>query len=1206
MNEYLDDAIFGVITSGVTAISQRNASVLDVTISALQEDIAKRQGDADYWRDLGRQDIADDITRIQNLLRQFVTLFNVYFRYLTDTGGSGTPPYVDWADEYNSFLGASPKTIVSGSQVPSGINQNSLEYITWQRLKNILTTGQTGTPSAPTPPQQPPQQTQQQTPQGSFLSGAIGQTSLTIPVDNAKECMFYIETREVDPAGTRSIIIGNNTYTIKNPPVLEFRLWRCCNWDIPKQIDSCGNFPITTPDSEKYLKDKSHVIVPWTRLVTGKLSYTLQNCQGLQTKKVNYNYWYASNEVWDSFLSITKNYNIIVLDGQNTANCAPDFRAYRPFSDSVRQYSLVNLQEHLISRTLDPTVYGKYPNNRGKELRGAYATSLGTLCTAAYNKQFVDPHGDIGTIFGSKKNSSLPDNFDRIFAYNSPDWFDYTDLGFISHVEAVYRGNTNANGNNSISEWYSNGSLTSQFLFISDIGYFDTPVVERTSWPYVDPLSSNPTDKLFPLVPSVKAKVSGEIACQGSQITPTGYNCNKPFNELANGGAFNWTLKEAPVNVYRDVSDGTNAYNQTTRKYTGLQETGRFDGSVKIAAGQTFKIFEGGGSVLQFNNSIPDVPNVQVPGKPCFVGTERTYKIDIKRQQKVYIELNCVGVGKVWYKSAPNEKPKSASEAMFEMGDWNTDSVKGPYVTQMILGGATSSAGLPVGQYPGAILEESTGQYYIWKDVYVPFLNSNDFNDRDFKTILGNTITLNKNGVGCAPSFEQCAKSEPHVDPNNICGCTEYIIETCDDVYDSFTYTDFMGRETYVKEYRVAKEFPFDSRVPLRLKATERISSTVLSGRPECNPSPVRMHHPFLFGADVLTGIKKNIVFGLFNGLQSPNCYLTSSVQPSASKEYYYDITDCDSCTTKPYYAIAYGHYEGSGSTSIGYDYSDSATKAIYSQYRLLALEHPETRFKFYDLGTETTPKGIYVINFYRDGLSHRIDPGNFQINLAGLSGSAFANNVHTGSNVQISGSSPTILSLIDNSGDVDESKFCLEDPYSYYDIVSGSLSNGVHDSGTGSISTNTNITTYGRVYPNIGVVVLNGDKFDSVLGFNSVTGSNIAGDNAWKLHTSISGAASLGNPIKARNVRTKTTNHYFVRVPTTEANYSTNPTYVIHEGEKRGELKYECFVHDPVTYITSVGLYNDKQELLAVAKLSRPIQKTPDNDVLIKIRLNW
>lgn len=1189
MNEYLDDIMFGIVTSGITAITEKNSSVLDASITALQEDIAKKQGDVDYWIEQGRQDIANDIIRIQNIERQFATLFNVYFRYLTDTGGTGTPPYVDWIDEYNSFLGTSPKTIVSGSQMPSGTSETSLEYLTWQRLKNTLTTGQTGTPTPkPTP----------SAPQINTLSGATTQTGLTIPIDNAWLCLFYIETREVDPGGTRNIIIGNNTYSIKNPPVLEMRLWRCCGIDVPKRVDSCGNFPFSTPNSEKYVKEERHIIVPWTRIVTGKLSYTLQDCQGLQTKKVNYNYWYDSNEVWENFLSITNNYNIVIPDGQNAASCAVDNNAYYPFGTQYRQYYLSNLRDHLVSRTIDTTVYGQYPNNRGKALRGAYVTELDSVCLNVNNPNYIASHGDIGAVIGAKKGTNLPDNFDRVFAYKAPVWFDYTNIGLMSHVEAVYRGNTSYNNNGSISEWYLRGSLTSEFLLISDINYFDNPVVDRTSWPYVDPLSSNPNDKLYPLVPSVKAKGGGEIACQGTQITPTGYDCARPFNELKTGGAFNWTLRETSTSVFRDIEDFSNAYDSANKKFVGLTTNNTFDGSVKIASGQTFKIFEGGGSVLRFNN-FTDVPNVQVPGHPCHVGTQRTYKIDIKRQQKFYITAYCVGWGDVPYFSKPTDSPKAAFDSKFDNGNFNLPATRGPYVQQMVKGGA----GTTMGAYPGAILEESTGQWYIWKEVFTPFLDANG--NRDFVSILGHTISLNKNGVGCQPTREECARTEPQVDPNNVCGCTEFIIETCDDVYDSFTYSDFMGKQTYIKEYRIAKEFPVDPQYRW-LKATERIYSTVLSGRPECNPSPVRMHHPFLFGADVLTGIKKNITFGLFNNLQSPTCYLTSSVQPITSKDYYYDITDCDSCTTKPYYAIAYGHYEGSGSTSIGYDYSDSATKAIYSQYRLLALEHPETRFKFYDLGTEVTPKGIYVINFYRDGLSHRLDPGNFQINLAGLSGSAFANNVHTGSNVQISGSNPTILSLIDNSGDVDESKFCLEDPYSYYDIVSGSLSNGVHNSGTGSILTNANITTYGRVYPNIGVVVLSGDKFDSILGFNSVTGSNIAGDNAWKIHTSISGAASLGHPIKARNVRTKTTNHYFVRVPTTEANYSTNPTYVINDGEKRGQLKYECFVHDPVTYITSVGLYNDKQELLAVAKLSRPIQKTPDNDVLIKIRLNW
>jgi hypothetical protein len=90
---------------------------------------------------------------------------------------------------------------------------------------------------------------------------------------------------------------------------------------------------------------------------------------------------------------------------------------------------------------------------------------------------------------------------------------------------------------------------------------------------------------------------------------------------------------------------------------------------------------------------------------------------------------------------------------------------------------------------------------------------------------------------------------------------------------------------------------------------------------------------------------------------------------------------------------------------------------------------------------------------------------------------------------------------------------------------------------------------------------------------------------------------------MKARNLNYKTTNHYFVRVAAPFANYSNNPTYV---SGSDGLFFHPCFDKNPQTYITSVGLYNDFNELLAVAKLSKPINKSFDNDVLIKIRLNW
>jgi hypothetical protein len=78
--------------------------------------------------------------------------------------------------------------------------------------------------------------------------------------------------------------------------------------------------------------------------------------------------------------------------------------------------------------------------------------------------------------------------------------------------------------------------------------------------------------------------------------------------------------------------------------------------------------------------------------------------------------------------------------------------------------------------------------------------------------------------------------------------------------------------------------------------------------------------------------------------------------------------------------------------------------------------------------------------------------------------------------------------------------------------------------------------------------------------------------------------------------------------------NYSNNPTYV-YDGKtvsptgitpSAGTIYNQDFISNPTTYITTVGLYNDNNELVAVAKLSRPAVKTFDNELLVKVRLDF
>ena len=89
---------------------------------------------------------------------------------------------------------------------------------------------------------------------------------------------------------------------------------------------------------------------------------------------------------------------------------------------------------------------------------------------------------------------------------------------------------------------------------------------------------------------------------------------------------------------------------------------------------------------------------------------------------------------------------------------------------------------------------------------------------------------------------------------------------------------------------------------------------------------------------------------------------------------------------------------------------------------------------------------------------------------------------------------------------------------------------------------------------------------------------------------------------------------NYFIRVMNKDFNYSNNPTYV-YDGNTAGPngivypagtIYNQDFINNPTTYITSVGLYNNNNELVAVAKLSRPALKTFDNELLIKVRLDF
>ena len=96
---------------------------------------------------------------------------------------------------------------------------------------------------------------------------------------------------------------------------------------------------------------------------------------------------------------------------------------------------------------------------------------------------------------------------------------------------------------------------------------------------------------------------------------------------------------------------------------------------------------------------------------------------------------------------------------------------------------------------------------------------------------------------------------------------------------------------------------------------------------------------------------------------------------------------------------------------------------------------------------------------------------------------------------------------------------------------------------------------------------------------------------------------ASTSTPPTCDSEEVITSNFVFVRARNAEFNYSQNPTFI---DQTTGGVRFTDFITAPQTFITTVGLYNDNGDLLAVAKLSKPLKKDFTKEALIRIKLDF
>ena len=146
-----------------------------------------------------------------------------------------------------------------------------------------------------------------------------------------------------------------------------------------------------------------------------------------------------------------------------------------------------------------------------------------------------------------------------------------------------------------------------------------------------------------------------------------------------------------------------------------------------------------------------------------------------------------------------------------------------------------------------------------------------------------------------------------------------------------------------------------------------------------------------------------------------------------------------------------------------------------------------------------------------------------------------------------------------------------------------------------------------GTFYPATGIIILNASAIANLVGityYPAISNVDYTVNHNILFNAFIASNSSF-NVQKSEFVPSI---QYYIRVKNKEFNYSNNPTYVYNGTDgvhPAGYIYNQNFISNPQTYITTIGLYNPSNELIAVAKLSRPLVKSFNSEALIRVRID-
>jgi hypothetical protein len=333
---------------------------------------------------------------------------------------------------------------------------------------------------------------------------------------------------------------------------------------------------------------------------------------------------------------------------------------------------------------------------------------------------------------------------------------------------------------------------------------------------------------------------------------------------------------------------------------------------------------------------------------------------------------------------------------------------------------------------------------------------------------------------------------------------------------------------------------------------------------------------------------------------------IVSSSLTDTNETYFFGISNSTTPTVEEW-NVAFGSLNGYGSNDDG-NAIKAPTDAIYKQYANLLLAPTEVTGGFIISSGGSHPNAlsgrdeeIYVLTARRSNMKDRLNKGTWQISLSG-SNSAGAFGLTSGPN-------GNVLHLKDDSSTTKPTATPAGDRY-----------NIVSCSSAGVIAGAATVQNFGFFYPDQGILIFSaaelsssipgkGANEDDVVLFDN---NNHKGFGYTKTIVNANSKTALrfinclqptGASLKFRDEEDQVSAQYFCRVKSGQMNFSNSPTFV---SGSLNELRQTTMKGNPTTFITSVQLYNDAGEMVAVGNLSTPLKKNFSSEATIKVKLTY